>query len=259
MSPREQGRPGHAVSGRMLRIAARPVDEPAPQLFFASLVLRPSLRHSSFIIRHSAGAAVVAGFRPAHRAENARRASRLRRRHRVVPRATGDADSAQLAEVPEEHLRLRSEEGSARAARRSVGQGERRRVHRAGRSGHGADRAHRVHLRDHRHQRADEHADEPRVRPHRDDGRARGERSVLPEAVRRQGAADRGAAGVDSVFLPDVAARGGAALVSRRHRRLLRHLDGRRARTRAERVRRDGLPLDGRRQRAVLRSAGPGL
>ena len=39
----------------------------------------------------------------------------------------------------------------------------------------------------------------------------------------------------------------------------VRHLDGRRARTRAGRVRRDGLPLDGRRQHAVLRSAGPGL
>ena len=86
-----------------------------------------------------------------------------------------------------------------------------------------------------------------------------GTRSVLPEAVRRQGAADRRAARVDPVLLPDLAARGGAALVSRRHRGLLRHVDGRRPRARAERLRRDGLPLDGRRQHAVLRPARPGL
>ena len=65
---------------------------------------------------------------------------------------------------------------------------------------------------------------------------------IVPAPVRRQGDAGARAARVDPVLLPDVAARGGAALVSRRHRRLHRHLDGRRPRPRAERLRRDGLP-----------------
>ncbi len=80
-------------------------------------------------------------------------------------------------------------------------------------------------------------------------------RPVLPAAVRRQGHAGRRAARVGALFLPDHAARGRAALVSRRQRRVRRHLDGRRHRPRAGRLRRDGLPRDGARQRALLRSA----
>ena len=48
-----------------------------------------------------------------------------------------------------------------------------------------------------------------------------------------------------------------AALVHRGQRGVLRDLDGRRARARAGRLRRDGVPRDGARRRALLRSAGP--
>ena len=56
-----------------------------------------------------------------------------------------------------------------------------------------------------------------------------------------------GAARVDPLLLPDHAARRGAALVSRRRGHVLRHLDGRRPRPGAGRLRRDGVPVDGAR------------
>ena len=71
--------------------------------------------------------------------------------------------------------------------------------------------------------------------------------------------ADRRASRVDPLLLPDHAAGRRAALVPRGDRRLRRHLDGRRAGARAGRLRRDGLPRDGARRRAVLRSARPGV
>ena len=55
-----------------------------------------------------------------------------------------------------------------------------------------------------------------------------------------------GAARVDALLLPDDAARRRAALVPRRDGGVRRHLDGRRARPRAGRLRRDGVPGDGR-------------
>ena len=59
------------------------------------------------------------------------------------------------------------------------------------------------------------------------------------------------------VFLPDDATRRGAAVVSRGHRRVRRHVDGRRPRPRAERLRRDGVSLDGagRHATSTIRSA----
>ena len=82
-------------------------------------------------------------------------------------------------------------------------------------------------------------------------------RSVLPPSVRRQGGAHRRSARVGAVLLPHDAASGGAALVSRRHRHVPRHLDGGRPRPRAGRLRRDGVPLDGEGRRPLLRSARP--
>ena len=64
----------------------------------------------------------------------------------------------------------------------------------------------------------------------------------VPDALRRQGHARCRAAGNDPVLLPDDAASRVAAVVSRRQRRLHRHLDGRRHRPRAERIRRNGVP-----------------
>ena len=57
----------------------------------------------------------------------------------------------------------------------------------------------------------------------------------------------------------DDAARGGAAVVPRGDRGVCRHLDGGRPRPGAKRLRRDGVPLDGARRHAVLRSARPGV
>ena len=71
--------------------------------------------------------------------------------------------------------------------------------------------------------------------------------------------ADRRTAGNDPLPIPDGAADGRATLVPRRHRGVHRHLDGRRHGQGAERLRRNGLPLDGPRQRPFLRSAGPGV
>ena len=58
-------------------------------------------------------------------------------------------------------------------------------------------------------------------------------------------------------FYLTIAARRGAALVSRRRRGVRRHLDGGRHRPRAGRLRRDGVPRDGQGRRALLRSARP--
>ena len=104
-----------------------------------------------------------------------------------------------------------------------------------------------------------EHDHEPRAGAHRDDGSGGEVGSHVPASVRRQGDAGHRAARVDPLLLPDHAARRRAALVPRRHRRLHRHLDGRRPRPRAERLRRDGVPLDGPRRRALLRPARPRL
>ena len=106
-------------------------------------------------------------------------------------------------------------------------------------------------------QRPHEPDHEPRAGPHRDDGPGRAFRSPLPASVLGQGAPHPRAAGIDPVLLPHDAPRGRAALVSRGHRHVPRHLDGRRPRARAERVRRDGVPLDGQGRRRLLRSARP--
>ena len=82
-------------------------------------------------------------------------------------------------------------------------------------------------------------------------------RSRLPAAVRRQGRAGRRASRVAPLLVPHRAARRRAAVVSRGHRGVRRHLDGRRPGPRAGRLRRDGLPRDGRATtcRSTIRSA----
>ena len=119
-----------------------------------------------------------------------------------------------------------------------------------------ADRAAQLRVRDDRRQRAHEHDHEPRAGARGDDGPGGAAGSRVPAALRRQGHPGGRAAGIDALFLSDDAARRGAALVSRRHRGLRRHLDGRRPRPRAERLRRDGVPLDGpgRRAASTIRS-----
>ena len=63
--------------------------------------------------------------------------------------------------------------------------------------------------------------------------------------------------GIAALQLPDGAALHSAALVARRQRGLHGNLDGRRRGPRAGRLRRDGVPRDGARRRAFLRSARP--
>ena len=83
---------------------------------------------------------------------------------------------------------------------------------------HGADRAAELRLRNHRRQRPDEHHHEPRAACTWSRWIRRAQAgSILPAAVRRQGGASPGPARIGSLFLPDDAARGGAALVPRRH------------------------------------------
>ncbi len=94
-----------------------------------------------------------------------------------------------------------------------------------------------------------------RAHARRDDGSGDGNGPPVPEAVLRQGQSGGRAAGVDPVFLPDLAAGRRAVLVSGRRGGLRRDLDGRRRRPGAERVRRDGLPGDGEGRLALLRSA----
>ena len=81
--------------------------------------------------------------------------------------------------------------------------------------------------------------------------------AVLSRRVPGQGARDRRGSGNHHLRLPHAAPAHRAALASRRHRGLLRDLDVRRAGSRSGTVRRDGVSLDGARQRVLLRSARP--
>ena len=86
---------------------------------------------------------------------------------------------------------------------RLLGRGQRRRDERAARHAARADRAAQLHVRNDRGERAHEHDHEPRAGARDRDGSGGGPRSVLPRALRRQGVADRRAAGIDAVLLPD--------------------------------------------------------
>ena len=108
-----------------------------------------------------------------------------------------------------------------------------RRRQRVGRRGaarlrHAAHRADELRVRDVHRQRAHVVSDEPRARARDDDRSARAARPLLPRAVSRQGGARRRTSRVGGLSVPDRPAARGAALVPGRHRRLSRHLDGRR-------------------------------
>ena len=186
-------------------------------------------------------------------------AAGLRRWQRVVPGPACGTDVPELPGKPEETVRLRARHRHQRPAARPAGLGQRLGDLGAPQRVDGSHRAAVVRLRDDSVQRADERDHESRTGPRRDDGPGGGARPVLPAAVRRQGHAAGRAARIGALFLPDHAAGGRAALVSRRQRRVRGHVDGRRHRPRAGGLRRDGLPRDGPRQRALLRSARAGV
>ena len=201
--------------------------------------------------------------RPCARTTGQRRsgqdAARLRRGQRVVSGAARRADVPQLAGEPEETVRLRAGHRHQRPAAGPAGLRQCQRDLGAPQCPDGPHRAVVVRLRDDPVQRAHERDHESRAGPHRDDGPGGRPRPVLPAPVRRQGHAHRRAARVGALFLPDHAPSGRAALVPRRQRRVRRYVAGRRHRPRAGRLRRDGVPRDGERRRAVLRSARAGL
>ena len=99
--------------------------------------------------------------------------------------------------------------------------------------------------------------DEPRAGPrgaerHRERGGP-----ALAAVLPRQGAGAAAEPRVAALQLPHDPALHRAALVLRGRRGLPRDLDGRRPGPRPGRLRRDGVPRDGARRRALLRSAGP--
>ena len=161
-----------------------------------------------------------------------------------------------LARLPEAHFRLEAvgadhdpAQGLLRLRQRGGAVGaERRRPHR--------HRASAADLRDLQSRRALLHHHEPRDGARRDDGRLEQLRRLLAHGVPRQARTDPGASGIDSLQLSRRAARHRAALVSGRQRRLHGDLDGRRLGPRPGRLRRDGVPRHGARQRAFLLAAG---
>ena len=98
---------------------------------------------------------------------------------------------------------------------------------------------------------------EPRARARGQSRRVDRGRHALAPHPRRQDRDRPEASGNAAVPLSHGAALGRAALVPRRRRGVLRDLDGRRPRPRPGRVRRDGVPRDGARQRAFLQSGEP--
>ncbi len=195
----------------------------------------------------------------AARDRNRRRPPHLFRSVRVLPRAACRSDVSEFACVPETAVRLSSRRSDYGPAGRLLRRRKRRRHGRAVQRRDLANLTLQLRVRNDRRQRSDEHHHEPRAGSRGDDGSGGAFGSILSAAVRRQGVAGAPAAGVHRLFLPDDTARRRAALVSRGHRRVRGHVDGRRPGAGAGRLRRDGVPLDGARRHAVLRSARAGI
>ena len=155
-----------------------------------------------------------------------------------------------LADVPLHPFR----EGD-RHPRRRRGLWKRRRVGQPSQHDGGPHRARELRVRDRPIERAHQLHDEPRAgaRGHARPGDRRG--PPLPSDPLRQGARECATPRDHGLRLPDGAAPSGAPLAPRRHRGVLRDLDGGRARPRAGAIRRDGIPIDGPRLEPLLRPA----
>ena len=97
----------------------------------------------------------------------------VHRRRRNVSRAARDADRPEFARISEDAVRIRSGTRTSRSCWSICRQGQRRGIDGSPRYRHRPNRCPRLHLRDHRHKRADEHDHEPRAGPRRDDGPVR--------------------------------------------------------------------------------------